>query len=235
MIRGKRILAIITARGGSKGLPGKNIRPLAEKPLIAWTIEAALQSKYVDRGIVSSDSPEILEVSRRFGADAPFVRPAHLATDLAKQEDALLHAMAFVEKEEGRPYDYMMLLTPTHPLRDSAEIDAVVEALADNPRARSILTVIECDRHPLFANKLPPDLSMKNFIAPELRTKNRQELPTYYQLAASVCLIEWDHFAQHETVQTDETYAYVTSPEKGLDIDSLRDFQLAELYMQRQL
>ena len=235
MIHGKRILAIITARGGSKGIPGKNIRPLAGKPLIGWTIEAARQSQYVDRVIVSSDSAEILKTSRTFGADTPFVRPAHLATDLAKQEDALLHAMRFVEQEEGRGYDYMMLLIPTHPLRDAAEIDAVVEALAGNPKARSILTVVECQHHPLFANELSADRAMKDFIAPELRTKNRQELPTYYQLSASVCLIEWQHFIDHETVQTDETYAYVTSAERGLDIDNLMDFHLAEFYMRQRL
>lgn len=231
MIRDKRILCLITARGGSKGLPGKNIRPLAGKPLIAWTIEAAKGSKYIDRVVVTTDSPEIMEVARQYGAETPFMRPAHLATDLAKQEDALLHAMAFVENEEGRPYEFMMLLTPTHPLRDAAEIDAVVEAMIDNANARSMLTVVECDRHPLFANTLPGDLSLKDFVRPELRTKNRQELPSYYQLSCSVCLIEWDHFVEHETVQTDDTYAFVTAPEKGQDIDNLRDFHLAELYM----
>jgi CMP-N,N'-diacetyllegionaminic acid synthase len=235
VIHGKRILAIITARGGSKGIPGKNIRPLAGKPLIGWTIEAARQSQYIDRVIVSSDSAEILDVSRQFGAETPFARPAYLATDLAKQEDALLHAMHFVEQEEGRGYDYMMLLIPTHPLRDAAEIDAVVETMAANPKARSVLTVIECQHHPLFSNKLPADRSMKDFIAPELRTKNRQELPTYYQLSASVCLIEWQHFIDHETVQTDDTYAHLTTVERGLDIDNLIDFDLAELYMHKRL
>ncbi len=231
MINGKSILALITARGGSKGIPGKNIKALNSKPLIGWTIEAALNSNYVERVIVSSDSQEILEISRQFGADTPFVRPAELAGDLAKQEDAILHAMQWVE-ENDRPYDYILVLTPTNPLRDAREIDKVTEYLLNHPQAKAVMTVTECEHPPLQANVLPDDLSLKDFMPYELRLKNRQELPQYYQLSGSVCLMEWEYFKEQGSFLAPLTYAYITTARSGLDINNLKDFLLAEIYME---
>lgn len=225
-----KILAIITARGGSKGLPGKNIRPLLGKPILGWTVEAAKAARHVDRVVVSSDSEEILAVARRFGADTPFVRPTALAGDLAQQEDAVLHAMDEVEESDGR-YDHVLLLAPTNPLRDANEIDAVAEAFAEHPLAKAMMTVIPCEHSPLQANVLPADGSLKDFIPADIRWKNRQELPPYYRVSGSVCLSGWDHFREHRSFMTPLTYAYVTSPRLGLDIDSLRDFLLAEAYL----
>lgn len=230
MIKGKRLLALITARGGSKGLPGKNIRPLQGKPLIGWTIEAARESHYVDRVIVSSDSQEILDVSRQFGADTPFVRPVELATDLARQEDAVLHAMGWIERHE-RAYDYLMLLAPTNPLRDAQEIDSVLEYFVEHPKARAVLTAIECAQSPLRSNTLPPDRCMKDFMPEELRLKNRQELPPYYWPSGSVCVIEWEYFKAQGSFYTPLTYAYISTARKSLDIDELADFLLAEMYL----
>lgn len=230
MIKDKSILAIITARGGSKGLPGKNIRLLAGKPLIGWTVEAARRSKYIDRVIVSSEALEILDMARQFGADTPFVRPRELAGDLSKQEDAVLHAMDWMEKNDKR-YDYMMLLTPTTPLRDTAEIDRVTEYMVSHPSAKSVMTVVECEHHPLFANILPHDHSMSNFVPADLRLKNRQELPKYYRLSASVCLIEWEYFKKHGSFHTPLTFAFITTQRNGLDIDGLADFMLADIYI----
>jgi CMP-N-acetylneuraminic acid synthetase len=230
LIADKRIATVITARGGSKGLPRKNLRSFRGKPLIGWTIEAALRSRYVDRVIVSSESQEIIAAAERFGAEAPFVRPQELAGDLSRQEDAVLHAMRWVTADE-EPYDYLMMLTPTHPLRDAEEIDAVVERFAQHPRARSMLTVIPCEHSPLQTGTLPEDLSMANFMPADIRFKNRQELPQYYRLSASVALAHWNHFIAHESFLTPETYAFVTSPRRGLDIDTEADLLLAELYI----
>jgi N-acylneuraminate cytidylyltransferase/CMP-N,N'-diacetyllegionaminic acid synthase len=228
VIDGKRILAIITARGGSKGLPGKNVRPLAGKPLIAWTVEAARGSRYVDRVIVSSDDEAILAAARAAGADTPFVRPAALATDTAKQEDALLHAMAWAESHDA-PFDYMMLLAPTNPLRDATEIDAVVEFVARHATARAAMTVVECEHTPLFANVLPPDRSLKDFVSDELKTKNRQELPQYYRICGSVCISEWAYFKEQQSFVAPSTFAFVTTRRGGLDIDHVEDFLMAEI------
>lgn len=232
MIGDKTVLVLITARGGSKGVPGKNIRLLGNKPLIAWTIEAAKRSVYVDRVMVSTDSEEIGRCAVAAGADVPFLRPADLATDHSKQEDAIIHAMNWCEKND-RKYDYLMVLVPTTPFRDAGEIDATLKMLAGHGRARAIFTVRECDHSPLQANQLPPDGCMNNFIPELLRQKNRQELPTYYQLSGSVCLSEWKWFRAHRSFLTPLTYAYITNSRKGLDIDNLADFMLAEVYLNK--
>lgn len=230
MIADKRVLVLITARGGSKGVPGKNIRLLGGKPLIHWTIEAAKHSDYVDRVLVSTDSEEIRQLALLAGAEVPFLRPASLATDLAKQEDAILHAMDWCEAN-GQRYDYLMVLVPTTPLRDTAEIDATIQMLAGHENARAIFTVRECDHSPLQANQLPLDGCMNGFVPESMKLKNRQELPTYFQLSGSVCLSEWDWFRAEKSFLTSRTYAYVTTARKGLDIDTMADFLLAELYI----
>lgn len=230
MIGDKRVLVLITARGGSKGVPGKNIRPLCGKPLIHWTIEAAKHSAYVDRVLVSTDAEEIRQAALVAGAEAPFLRPASLATDLAKQEDAILHAMEWCEAN-GQLYDYLMVLVPTTPLRDTAEINATIEMLAGHATARAVFTVRECDHSPLQANQLPPDGCMDDFVPEALKLMNRQELPTYYQLSGSVCLSEWDWFRAQKSFLTSHTYAFITTARKGLDIDSMANFLLAEVYM----
>jgi N-acylneuraminate cytidylyltransferase/CMP-N,N'-diacetyllegionaminic acid synthase len=230
MIGGRSVLVLVTARGGSKGVPKKNVRPLLGKPLIAWTIEAAKQSRYVDRVLVSTDSLEIKAVAEQAGADVPFLRPAGLADDLAKQEDAILHAMDWCETND-KAYDYMMVLVPTTPLRDTKEIDATLEMLFQHERAKAIFTVRECDHSPLQANILPSDACMDAFVPEHLKLKNRQELPTYYQLSGSVCLSEWGWFREQKSFLTPKTFAYLTDARRGLDIDSVRDFLLAEVYL----
>ena len=231
MINNKSILAIITARGGSKGVPGKNIKNLGGKPLIAWTIEAAKKSKYIDRLITTSDSNEIIKISEEYGSEAPFVRPSSLANDLSRQEDAITHAMEWVEKNDKR-YDYILLLQPTSPFRDAVEINAVVELLESNPKARSIMVVKKSEKNPLMMNILPEDHSMKDFVPKELRLKNRQELPTYYNICGSTFIAEWDHFREEGSFITSEAYAYITDDIKGLDIDTVADFMLAEIYLE---
>lgn len=230
MIDDKSVLVLITARGGSKGLPGKNIRPLCGKPLIHWTIEAATQSDYVDRVLVSTDAEQIRQAALMAGAEVPFLRPANLATDLAKQEDAILHAMDWCEAN-GQFYDYLMVLVPTTPLRDTAEINATIEMLAAHSTARAIFTLRECDHSPLQANQLPSDGCMERFVPEAVKLMNRQELPTYYQLSGSVCLSEWDWFRAQKSFLTSHTYAFITTARKGLDIDSMANFLLAEVYM----
>ena len=195
MIKNKTILAIITARGGSKEIPGKNIKELAGKPLIAWTVEAGKRSRYLDRIIVSTDSKEIADVARRYGAEVPFLRPAELSGDLAHQEDAILHAMNYMEGQSQK-YDWVAILTPTHPLRSESEIDAVCEEMKRLKDVGGILSVVKCNSHPLFANRLPEDKSLGDFVPEELKLKNRQELPVYYQISGSTALYDWSFFKE---------------------------------------
>jgi CMP-N,N'-diacetyllegionaminic acid synthase len=229
MIDDKTVLCVITARGGSKGVPRKNVRLVAGKPLIQWTLEAARAAKTIDKVILSSDDAEILACAAVTGAEG-LERPAELATDLAKQEDAILHAMAHLHKR-GEKKDLLVLLAPTNPLRDAALVDEVVTFHARHGRARATMTVVECEHHPLRANVLPADHSMADFMPLDLRWKNRQELPTYYRINGSVCVADWDYFVQEKTFLSDLTFAYPTEGLSGLDIDTELELRLAEAHL----
>lgn len=141
MYNGKKILALVPARAGSKGLPGKNVRLLLNKPLIAWSIEAGLRSKYVDRVIASTDGEDIASVAGEYGADVPFLRPAELALDSSPSIDFILHTLDWLQLHKDI-YEYLVLLEPTSPLRDSEDVDLAIEALLNQgDRADSILGV----------------------------------------------------------------------------------------------
>ena len=226
----KKILTLITARGGSKGIPKKNIKILNRKPLIQYTIEAAVKSKYTDEIILSSDCEEIIRISKNLGIKVPFIRPKKLAQDKSKQEDAILHAMNWIEKNNGK-FDYILVLVPTTPLRDSKELDKCIEYFLKMKKAKAVFSVCECGHHPLQANKLPKDLSMKKFVKKKYKWMNRQELPIYYQLSGSICISEWNHFKKKKSFLTDQTYAFITSRKKALDIDNIEDFKLAEVLL----
>ena len=230
MIEGRSVAAIITARGGSKGLPGKNLLELGGKPLVAWTIEAARGAHTMDTVLLSTDSEEIATVGLAYGAEVPFLRPVELSGDFAKQEDAVLHAMGWLEAQ-GRRSDLVAMLAPTNPLRTSGDIDAAVEYLVSHERARSVMTVSACTESPIHANVLPPDGSLASFVPEDLRWKNRQELPQYCRVTGAVAVAEWDHFAEHRTFLTPESYALTTAARASVDIDSPRDYLLAQIYL----
>ncbi|HMO04553.1 MAG TPA: acylneuraminate cytidylyltransferase family protein [Kiritimatiellia bacterium] len=225
-------MALITARGGSKGVPGKNIKPLAGKPLITHTIEAALGSRYVDQVMVSTDSEQIAGVARQAGAEVPFLRPAAFAGDLSKQEDAIIHAMEWAE-QHGRRADWILILTPTNPLRTARHIDDVLEVFAPHQTAKAYITVMEASHPPEFMNTLPPDKCMKDFLREEIKWKNRQELPTSYQVSASICVAEWDYFKEQRSIYGPLTYAHVVDPVSGIDINTPMDFDYAEFLLLR--
>ncbi|NIO11196.1 MAG: NTP transferase domain-containing protein, partial [Deltaproteobacteria bacterium] len=149
MIKRQRVLGVITARGGSKGLPGKNIRDLCGKPLVAWSIEAAKASTYLDRLVVTTDSEEIAKVAKQYGAEVPFLRPPELATDTATSFAAIDHLLGELEKT-GDLYDIVALIEPTSPLRETADIDkALEEMLAAG--ADSVVSVCLAESiHPAF-------------------------------------------------------------------------------------
>lgn len=222
------ILGLIPARGGSKGLPGKNIRPLSGKPLIAWTIEQALTSNNIDRVIVSTDSRDIADVARVHGVDTPFLRPDELATDKAEMIDVILHVLESL-KEDGFSYDSVMLLQPTSPLRTALDIDSVIELL-NKKGAKAVVSVCEAEHHPYWSNTLPPDGCMKDFLARDAR-KNRQELPIVYRLNGAIFFAHTDYLKAHGEFIGDETYAYIMPRERSVDIDSELDFRFAELLM----
>lgn len=229
MYEGRRILAVIPARGGSKGLPGKNIRELAGKPLIAWSIEAGRQSRYVDQLVVSTDSKEIAQVAELWGGNVPFMRPADLATDEAKGIDAILHAIHW-HQERGEPFDLVLVLQPTSPLRTARDIDRAVELLFEKS-ASAIVSVCPTDHHPWWANTLPEDGSMKDFLRPELMNTNRQELPEFCRLNGAIYLAYIPFLEKTSSFIADGTFAYVMPAEASVDIDKMLDLHLAEILL----
>ncbi len=178
MYKCRKIIAVIPARGGSKGLPGKNIRPLAGKPLIGWTIEQALKSRLIDRVLVSTDDVTIAKKAKGFGADIPFMRPAWLAKDSSKIIDTLIYTLDQMEKR-GESFDYLALLEPTSPLRRKNDIDDALRKLISNTHyADSIISVGEIAlEHPVYAKKINPGGRISNYFKTGLSHALRQDVP----------------------------------------------------------
>ncbi|MCW3071613.1 MAG: N-acylneuraminate cytidylyltransferase [Bacteroidetes bacterium] len=226
-----KILYFIPARGGSKGLPGKNIKELGGKPLIAHSIEAALKAEHKGKVVVSTDDAQIAAIAKQFGAEVPALRPKNLAEDSTPTMDVLLHFLE-AESKNNNTYDVVVLLQPTSPLRSKEDIDNAFMAFEKN-NAAAVVSVCECDHHPLWANELPENLSMKGFLKKEVAGKNRQQLPKYYMLNGAIYLAKTDHILSQKNFLGDDTTAYVMPRERSVDIDSEADFVLAEYYISK--
>lgn len=226
MYDGKSFLAIIPARGGSKRLPRKNVLDLCGKPLIAWSIEAALKSKYIHKVVVSSDDDEILEISKKFGAET-IKRPDELASDTATTFDAIKHTIDNFEK-----YDYIVLLQPTSPLRDEKHIDKAIEFL-ENKNADAVVSVCEIEHSPLWSNTLPPDGKMNNFLRDEILNKRSQDLDKYYRLNGAIYICATAKLLEEKSFfLKDNIFAYVMDRESSVDIDEEIDFKMATVVQQ---
>lgn len=232
MIDGKTILAIIPARGGSKRVPRKNLANLAGKPLITYTIEAGLKANYIDELVVSTDDHEIAAVAKSSGASVPFIRPYELAQDESSTLDVIKNVIDFYKKTELKLFDYILLLQPTSPLRDYAEINKAIEILADK-KADALVSVCETEHSPLWTNTLPADLSLVNFIKDEVKNKRSQDLEKYYRLNGAIYICNSARFLNEETFFIKgNIYAYIMSQEKSVDIDTIIDFALCEILLQ---
>ncbi|MEW5743971.1 MAG: acylneuraminate cytidylyltransferase family protein [Nitrospirota bacterium] len=223
-------MALITARGGSKGLPRKNIRPLLGMPLMAWSIEQGLASRYLDGVIVSTDDEEIAAVARQCGAEIPFLRPAELASDEAKSVDVIAHALAFL-KERGSVFDYLLLLEPTSPLREVSDIDTAIERLLEHPTAKALVSVAKLESgHPEFnviIDEQTGCLRRMNGSA-DFKVLRRQELSEVFFLEGSIYLSETEMLLSRQTFYHELTLAYPVPRWKSLEIDELCDFICAE-------
>ena len=192
MYDNKRILALIPARGGSKGLLRKNIKLINNKPLIAWTIESANNNKYIDKVIVSSDDDEIIDISQKYGAEIPFTRPELLSGDNAKAMDVILHAI-----EQCNDFDILIYLQPTSPLRTSKHIDEAID-LFFKKDAVSVISVAESkEAHTI--NQLSQDLSMENFIEKKYLNINRQDVnKKFYKINGAIYLSYFDNLKKNK-------------------------------------
>ncbi|MDY0123318.1 acylneuraminate cytidylyltransferase family protein [Sulfurimonas sp.] len=221
MYKGKTFLAIIPARGGSKRVPRKNVLDLCGKPLIAWSIEAGLKSKYIDKVVVTSDDEEILDISKLYGAKS-IKRPGELASDTATTFDAIKHAIDNVEK-----YDYIILLQPTSPLRNEKHIDEAIELL-ESKKADAVIGVCEMDHSPLWSNVLPEDGSMSDFLRDEIKNKRSQDLDKYYRLNGAIYICKTEKFLENKGFFLKKNiFAYVMDRKSSVDIDEEIDFDIA--------
>jgi len=233
MIKDKSILAVILARGRSKGIPGKNIKPLAGKPLIAWTIEAARNSQYIDRVVVSTDSDEIAGVSETWGARAPFRRPAELATDDAPRDPAIVHAITWLAENENQKNDMIVFLQPTTPLRTHRHIDEAIEKFVADKQARSLVSVKEAVDSPYWMRVISGRGYLENFVQTEKEYVRRQDLPKVYSLNGAVYIAYTDVFLEEKSFYVRNTAYYLMDALSSIDIDEKIDFDLAELIIRQ--
>lgn len=220
MIDNVRVLGVIPARGGSKGIKRKNVRDLAGKPLIAWTIEAALLSKYIDRVIVSTDDSEIAQVSAAYGAEVPFTRPSVLASDTASSVALLEHAI-----KECPGYGFVVLLQPTSPLRKTSDIDACIELCAKGS-TNSVVSVKEVDTHPAYIFRETNSRRLEPLL-PEMKGLRRQDLPRLLALNGAVYVVATQWFLRAKSLVAEESQYHVMPRERSIDIDEEFDLVVA--------
>ena len=227
----RRILAVIPARGGSKGVPSKNIRRLAGKPLIAYTIEEALKSKILDRVIVSTEDKEIAEIAKRYGAEVPFMRPKELADDTAPTLPVIQHAVKFIEIEEKTKYDYVVVLQPTAPLRLSEDIDNAVQN-SINTGADAVISVCKVeDMHPARMKKIVHD-KLVPFCIEEQEGMRRQDLQPAYIRNGGIYIIKRDILIGKNTLLSAKgARPYIMPKDRSVSIDTELDFKLAEILL----
>ena len=229
MINGKSTLAIIPARGGSKGLPDKNILSLADKPLIVWSIEAARKSKYIDKCIVSTDDDKISDIVKNFDGEIPFKRPAHLATDESRTFDVLEHGINFF-KNQSVEFDYLVLLEPTSPLRDSNDIDEAIMTLHEKRNiADSIVGVSKVEAtHPAFDLSINKAGLIRPYMGESFKMLRRQEIEELYFFEGSVYVSDIQVLLKEKGFYHDRTLPFVVPRWKSLEIDEIIDLLTAE-------
>jgi len=223
MFKRKKIVGIILARGGSKGLPGKNIISLKGRPLIAWTITAALQSAVFDRVVVSSDDDKILAVANRYGA-LVVKRPKKLATDRIRPEPAIVHTLEKLRDSDGYIPDIITLLQPTSPLRDAQDIKNAAELMiAKAPEA--VVSVLEIDRR-LLKSFIPDDSGyLTHFTKAGFMLMRRQDLPPVYFTNGAIYMVEARFFLKTRSLFPKRVLPYVMSQEKSYDVDTKKDLE----------
>jgi len=220
----KKVLSIIPARGGSKGFPGKNIADLAGKPLITWTIEASLSSKYITKTVVSSDDDEILDISRNYGADT-IKRPDDLASDTASSESVVKHTVDSLASNMER-FDVLILLQPTSPLRTSVDIDNAMDIMF-NSDATAVISVCEFDNKILKTFKENSDGFLEGITNNDFPFMRRQNLPRVFMPNGAIYIINTTVFLENYSLLTTKTKNYLMSKSKSLDIDTHSDLNYA--------
>jgi CMP-N-acetylneuraminic acid synthetase len=230
MYQNKTILAIIPARGGSKGLPGKNIKALCGKPLIAWSIETGLASQYVDEVMVTTDSEEIACIARQFNAQVPFIRPPELSTDTATSYEAVKHTLDFYQDNLGKAFDYVVLLEPTSPLREMGDIDRMIESIVlKENQFDAIVSMGEVHEHPAFMKKIG------NGIEPYCKdlgmvSRRQDAAPAYFPYGVAY-IVKTPTLREEKTFYPQRTTYDLIKRYQCYEIDDIYDFLAIENIM----
>jgi len=225
-----RVLGLVAARGGSKGLPRKNVLPLGGRPLIAWTVDAARAARTLTRAIVSSEDDEILACAREAGGETPFVRPAAFATDTASTLQVALHALDWLVEHERWHADVLVLLPATAPLRRAHHIDAAVATLLGDAALDAVVAVTEADYPPYWM--LTTENGRLAWLFPEGgRVARRQDLPTAFRPNGSIYAVRAAVLREQRTFYPRVTAPYVMPREESVNIDTALDFRLAEMLL----
>ncbi len=221
-------LAIIPARSGSKGIIDKNIKLMNGIPLIAYSIQAAIESQCFDEIMVSTDSEKYAEIAKKYHASVPFLRSSETSGDSASSWDMVKEVLSEYAKV-GVEFDEFCLLQPTSPLRDAHDIEAAFK-LFEEKNANSVISVCKAEHSPLWCGKLDETMSLNNFI-PKENMKNRQAGGTFYRLNGAIYIFDIKAFYLDSYIFKDGSYAYLMEDEKSIDIDTEMDFRIAEFLL----
>ena len=234
MINDHRVIAIIPARAGSKGLPGKNICTLCGKPLIAWTIEKSKKSKYLDTVLVTTDSSEIATIAREYGAEVPFIRPAELANDNTPTLDVVYHALNYYRDVVKEEFDYVILLEPTSPLREDDDIDRMLQVLVNrSDQFDAIVSVGEVSEHPSIMKRLVGD-SMAPFYLDVAQTTRRQDNASAYFPYGVAYIVKTAVLLEEKTFYPQRCMPFLIKRYQNYEIDDLYDFLCVENVMKHE-
>lgn len=232
MYKGVSILGVIPARGGSKSVPGKNIKPFGGKPLITYTIKAAQQSRHLTSFLVSTDDDRIAAIAREYGAPVPFQRPAELAQDHSEGLKVIQHAVEFLRQACNERYDYVMVLQPTSPLRTADDIDRCIEKIVDTG-CDSVMSMVEIvDFSPKKLKKIEDDTIVPLFEDEGRTSAQRHALPKVYKRNCAIYLTRTDLILQGDLFGK-VSRPYLMPPERSVDINTPADFELASLHLSR--
>jgi CMP-N-acetylneuraminic acid synthetase len=227
-----KILAVIPARGGSKGVPGKNIRPIGGKPTIAYTIEAALAVRHILwRIIVSTDDEKIAHVARQCGAEVPFMRPADLAGDQVPTLPVLQHAVKFIEQQDGLTLDWVLLLQPTAPLREAQDIETAMN-LARNGGCDSVISVVQVfAEHPILMKRIEDNQLLPYCLEEKEGTRRQDYQPPAYMRNGAIYLSRRGVIMEQNSIWGRTIRPYIMPPDRSVSIDSEIDFKLVEIML----
>jgi len=233
MFNDKKILAIIPARGGSKGLPNKNIKLLNGKPLIAWTIEQAKSSKYIDDIFVTTDCNDIAAVSNQFGVEVPFLRPAELASDTSSSMDVVEHVISHF-KQQSVTFDYIVLLEPTSPLRKENDIDNAISMCVLDSSADGIISVGEVHmEHPMIVKKIDTDGKITSYIDDVKKITQRQQADKAYFPYGVIYMIKNEVFESKKIFYTNNIIPYYIERWQNYEVDDIYDFIAIEAILKK--